>query len=68
MQGVVAAGLKDPEDDAEHADRRQDRPDRVEGAGRIGLERIFEAAAQQDDHRDDDGLEDERGAPADRRA
>ena len=66
-QGVVGAGLKDPDDDAEHADRRQDRPDRVERTGRVGLERIFEAAAQQDDHRDDDGLEDERGAPADRR-
>ena len=53
-EGVVAAGLKDPEDDAEHADRRQDRPDRVERAGRIGLERIFEPAAQQDDHGDDE--------------
>ena len=36
-------------------------------ARRIGRERIFEAAAQQDDHADHDRLEDERGAPADPR-
>ena len=67
QQAVVAAGLKDPEHDAEHAGPREDRADGVEWAGRVGRERILEAAAQQDDRPDDDGLEDEGGAPADAR-
>ena len=64
---VVGAGLQDPEDDAEHADRREDRSDGVEGSRRVRRERIDEATAQQDDRRDDRGLEDERGPPADSR-
>ena len=64
---VVGAGLQDPEHDEEHADRREDRSDRVEGTRRVGGQRIDEATAQQDDRRDDQGLEDERGPPADSR-
>ena len=65
-QREVAVGLEDPEHDEEHADRRQDRSERVERAGRVGRERVGDPAAQQDDQRDDRRLEDERGAPADR--
>ena len=54
-----------PKHDEEHADAREDRPDRVEGAGRVGRQRVDEAAAEQDDRPDDERLEDERRAPAD---
>ena len=64
---VVGPGLEDPEDHEEHADRREDRPDRVEGSRRVGRERIDETTAEQDDRRDDRGLEDERRPPADPR-
>ena len=47
------AGLQDPEDDEEHADRREDRADGVEGSRRVGRERIDEPAAEEDDRRDD---------------
>ena len=67
-QRVVGPGLEDPEHEAEHADPGEDRPDRVEGPRRVGRQRIDDPAAQQDDRRDDQGLEDERGAPADRRS
>ena len=62
---VVGASLQDPEDQEEHADRRQDRPDGIERSRRVGRKRIVEAPAEQDDRRDDQGLEDERRSPAD---
>ena len=65
-QRGVAVGLENPEHDEEHADRRQDRSERVEGTGRVGREGVGDPAAEQDDQRDDRGLEDERGPPADR--
>ena len=37
QRGVVV-GLQDPEHDEEHADRRQDRSDRVEGTRRVRRE------------------------------
>ena len=48
----MGAGLQDPEHDEEHADRRQDRPDRVEGARRVGWQGIDQATAQEDDGHD----------------
>ena len=36
QEHVVGPGLQDPEDHKEHADRREDRPDSVEGARRVG--------------------------------
>src|SRR4029453_11236945 len=66
-QQAVAAGLEDPEDHEQHAEGRKDRPDGVEGAGRIRRQGIHELAAEQDDRGDDQGLEQERGSPADRR-
>ena len=65
-QQAVAAGLEDPQDHKQHAEGRKDRPDGVEGAGRIRRQGIHELAAEQDDHGDDRGLEQERGSPADR--
>ena len=62
-QREVAVGLQNPEHDEEHADRRQDRSEPVERTGRVGRERVGDPAAEQDDQRDDRGLEDERGAP-----
>ena len=65
-QQRVAVGLEDPEHDEEHADRRQDGSEPIEGTGRVGREGVGDPAAEQDDQRDDRGLEDERGPPADR--
>ena len=43
---VVAAGLEDPEDDGEHPDRRQNRPDSVERPLRVRRQRVGELPAQ----------------------
>ena len=66
-QRVVDAGLQDPEHDEEHADRRQDRSDPVERTLWIWRDRVDDTAAEHDDRRDHQGLEDERGSPADPR-
>src|SRR4029453_6700750 len=65
-QPAVVVGGQDPHDDQDQADGRQDGPAGVEGTGGIGRERSMDPPGQPDDHRDDQGLEDEGGPPADR--
>ena len=67
-QGVVCAGLEDPEDDEEHA-RGAERIAPTASKGRVGSggRGIDEAPAEKDDRRDDRRLEDERRPPADSR-
>ena len=64
-QHVVGTGLQDPEYNEEHADRRQKRPNGVEGPCRVGWERIVQATAQDNDRPDDQSLKDKRGPPTD---
>ena len=66
MSSEVVVGGEDPHHDQDEAGGRQDRAEGVEGPGRIGRDGIDDRAAQQDDHRDDHGLEDEGRPPADR--
>ena len=67
-ENVVRPDLQDREHEAEQADGRENRADRVEGSLRVGRERIDDAApAQKDDSANDEGLEHERSAPADSR-
>ena len=63
----VVVSREDAHDDEDQTGGRQDRPERVEGAGRVGRDGIDDRATQVDDHRDDQGLEDERRPPTDRR-
>jgi hypothetical protein len=65
-QHAVAVGLEDAEHHEEHADRRQDGPERVERTRWIGCDGISYAAAEHYDGRNDRRLEDERGPPANR--
>ena len=53
QEHVVGPRLEDPEHHEEHADRREDRPDSVEGSRRIGRERIDETTAEKDDRHND---------------
>ena len=65
QQRVVVAGLQDPEQDEEHADRGEDRAERIKRALRIRRHRIDDPTGEDDDRADDYGLEDERGLPTD---
>ena len=65
-QHEVVVGREDPHHDQDEAGGRQDRAEGVEGAGRIGRDGIDDRAAQEDDHRDDERLENEGRPPTDR--
>ena len=66
-QPEVIVGRQDARHHQDEADGGQDRSAGVEGARRIRRQGIMDPAAQHDDQRDDQGLEDERCPPADRR-
>ena len=66
-QREVAVGRHDPAHEDHEARRGQDRYHDVERAVRVRGQRVDQAAGEQHDERDDDGLEDERGPPADSR-
>ena len=65
--GEVVVRRQDTRDDEDQSDGRQHGAHGVERARRIGGDGIDDGPAQPHDHCDDDGLEDERGPPADRR-
>ncbi len=65
-QPDVGVRSQDPHDDENEAGRGQDSPERVEGAGRVGRNRVLDPPAQPQDHGDDQRLEHERCPPADR--
>src|SRR6185437_5101348 len=66
-QDQVLVGGQDPPNQDHQAYGGQHRPDGVERTGRVGGHRVNEAAAEQHDDHDDEGLEDEGGPPADGR-
>ena len=66
-QDEVVVGRQNPDDQCHQPSRRQDRPDHVERASRVGRQRIMDTATEQDDEDDHDGLKDEGGASGDDR-
>src|SRR5690349_13695985 len=64
-QRRVLIGRQDPPDQDHQAYGRQYGPDGVEGTGRVGGNRVNDAAAEHQDDQDDERLEDKGGPPAD---